>query len=224
MSFFAVAAITAGGAIIGGTLASNAAKKGARMQSDAASYAADLQHDTFLTINEQQAPYREAGYRSLRRLEDLLPQLSSPISRGEIMRQPGYQFAMQQGTDAARRMANVGGGGSNVDRAAQKFAMDYTLSNAMPTALAQRQNIYNTLAGVAGIGQASQGQVSQAGQAMAGNMGQAAIGGASALAAGQIGSANAYGGTIGSIGDAAMMYGLMRDRNSPSGYNGSQGI
>jgi hypothetical protein len=186
-----------------------AAKDAAGMQAESTRYAADIQKQMFDIQNQQQAPYREAGYGALTRIGELLPGLTRPVSREEIMGLPGYQFAMEQGTGAARQMMNVGGGGSNVDRAAQKFAVDYTLGTAMPQVIAQRQNIYNTLAGIAGIGQTAQGQVSNLAQNVAGNIGQAAIGGATALGAGQIGAANAYAGAMGNIGNTAMMYSLL---------------
>ena len=118
----------------------------------------------FDTINDQQSPYREAGYDALTKLSSLLPSLTSNITASEIQNLPGYQFAIDQGVNAARQNVNVGGGGSNVDRAAQKFATDYTTSIAMPQVLAQRQNIYNTLAGIAGIGQNSTNTTAAAGQ------------------------------------------------------------
>jgi hypothetical protein len=186
-----------------------AAKDAASMQAGATGYAADIQKQMFDIQNQQQAPYREAGYGALTRIGELLPGLTKPVSREEIMGLPGYQFAMEQGTGAARQMMNVGGGGSNVDRAAQKFAIDYTLGTAMPQVIAQRQNIYNTLAGIAGIGQTAQGQTTQLAQNVAGHIGQAAIGGATALGAGQIGAANAYAGAMGNIGNTAMMYSLL---------------
>jgi hypothetical protein len=206
------AAIGAGiGGTIGGSMTqAKAAKQAAGMQADAATYAADVQREMFDIINEQQKPYREAGYGALTRIGELLPGLTKPVSREEIMGLPGYQFAMEQGTGAARQMFNVGGGGSNVDRAAQKFAIDYTLGTAMPQVISQRQNIYNTLAGIAGIGQTAQNQITAAGQNFAGNIGQAAIGGATALGAGQIGAANAMMGGISNLGNAGLMYALMR--------------
>jgi hypothetical protein len=140
----------------------------------------------------------------------MLPGLTAPVSREEILGLPGYQFAIEQGIGASRQNMNVGGGGSNVDRAAQKFATDYTLGTAMPQVIAQRQNIYNTLAGVAGIGQTGQSQVNQAGTTAAGNIGQAAIGGATAIGAGQVGSANAYAGAFGNMGNSALMYSLLK--------------
>jgi len=199
----------AGAGLIGAGMQSSAARSAASTQAGATQYAADVQRQMFETLNEQQKPYREAGYGALTRIGELLPGLTKPVSREEIMGLPGYQFAMEQGTGAARQMFNVGGGGSNVDRAAQKFAIDYTLGTAMPQVIAQRQNIYNTLAGIAGIGQTAQGQTGQMGQNFAGNIGQAAIGGASALAAGQIGSANAMASGLGNIGNTALMYSLL---------------
>lgn len=199
----------AGAGLIGAGMQSSAAKSAAAQQAGATQYAADVQRQMFETINQQQAPYREAGYGALTRIGELLPGLTAPVSREEIMGLPGYQFGIEQGTGAARAAMNVGGGGSNVDRAAQKFAIDYTLGTAMPQVIAQRQNIYNTLAGIAGIGQTAQGQTSTMGQAAAGNIGQAAIGGATALGAGQIGAANAMAGGISNIGNTALMYSLL---------------
>ena len=195
---------------VGASGQARAAERAAAGQSEATKYAADIQREMFDIQNQQQAPYREAGYGALTRIGELLPGLTKPVSREEIMGLPGYQFAMEQGTGAARQMMNVGGGGSNVDRAAQKFAIDYTLGTAMPQVIAQRQNIYNTLAGIAGVGQTAQGQTSALAQNVAGNIGQATIGGATAIGAGQVGAANAYANAYGNIGNQAFMYAMMR--------------
>ena len=203
------ALIMGGASLLGAGMQSRASTQAGETQAGAARYAADIQKQMFDIQNEQQRPYREAGYGALTRIGELLPGLTAPISREEILGLPGYQFGIEQGTGAARSIANVGGGGSNVDRAAQKFAIDYTLGTAMPQVLAQRQNIYNTLAGIAGIGQVAQGQTTQFAQGVAGNIGQAAIGGASAIGAGMIGSANALAGGLGGIGNTAMMYSLL---------------
>ena len=200
----------AGAGLIGSGMQAGAAERAGEMQAGAARYAADIQRQMFDIQNQQQAPYRQAGYGALTRIGELLPGLTAPVSREEIMGLPGYQFGIEQGTGAARQMMNVGGGGSNVDRAAQKFAIDYTVGTAMPQVIAQRQNIYNTLAGIAGIGQTAQGQVSNLAQNVAGNIGQAAIGGATALGAGQIGAANAYAGGLSNIGNTALMYSLLK--------------
>jgi hypothetical protein len=199
----------AGAGLLGAGTQARAARSAAQTQAEGARYAADVQRQMFETINEQQQPYREAGYGALSRIGELLPGLTAPVSREEILGLPGYQFGIEQGTGAARAAMNVGGGGSNVDRAAQKFAIDYTLGTAMPQVIAQRQNIYNTLAGIAGIGQTSQGQTGQMAQTFGGNIGQAAIGGASALAGGQVGAANAISGGLSNIGNTALMYSFL---------------
>lgn len=202
-------AVSAGVNYLGARGQAKAAQSAAGMQSDAAMYAAQQQREMFDLINEQQKPYREAGYGALTRIGEMLPGLTAPVSREEILGLPGYQFAMEQGIGATRQNMNVGSPGSNVDRASQKFAMDYTLGTAMPQVIAQRQNIYNTLAGIAGIGQTGQSQVNTAGTTAAGNIGQASIGAASAIGAGQVGAANAYAGAYGNIGNSAMMYSLL---------------
>lgn len=200
----------AGAGLIGSGMQANAAERAGERQAGEARYAANLQKEMFDIQNLQQKPYREAGYGALTRIGELLPGLTKPVTREEILGLPGYQFNIEQGTGAARQMANVGGGGSNVDRAAQKFAIDYTLGTAMPQVISQRQNIYNTLAGIAGIGQTAQGQVSNLAQNTATNIGQAAIGGATAIGAGQIGAANAYAGGLSNIGNSALMYSLLK--------------
>lgn len=208
-----VAAAIGTGAILGyaGTREQvSAAREAGSQQLAATKYAADLQREMFDIINKQQTPYREAGYGALTRIGELLPSMTRPLTREDILGMPGFQTAIEQGTGAARQTMNVGGGGSNVDRAAQKFAIDYTVSQAMPQALQQRQNIYNTLAGIAGVGQTAQGQVSQMGQNVASNIGQAAIGGASAYGAGQIGAANALAQGYSNIGNSALMYALLK--------------
>jgi hypothetical protein len=202
-------AVSAGVNYLGARGQAKAAQSAAGMQSDAAMYAAQQQREMFDLINEQQKPYREAGYGALTRIGEMVPGLTAPVSREEILGLPGYQFAMEQGIGATRQNMNVGSPGSNVDRASQKFAMDYTLGTAMPQVIAQRQNIYNTLAGIAGIGQTGQSQVNTAGTTAAGNIGQASIGAASAIGAGQVGAANAYAGAYGNIGNSAMMYSLL---------------
>jgi len=210
MTWVAVAVVSAGANLIGSGMQASAAERGGERQAEAARYAADLQREMFDIQNLQQKPYREAGYGALSRIGELLPGLTKPLTREDILGMPGFQTAIEQGTGAARQTMNVGGGGSNVDRAAQKFAIDYTVQQAMPQALQQRQNIYNTLAGIAGIGQTAQGQTTTLASNVAGNIGQAAIGGAGALAAGQIGAANAYASGLQGIGNSAMMYALLK--------------
>jgi hypothetical protein len=234
---------------IGGSAALN--YYGASKQASAASNAADLQYRAtadaaaqqramFDIQNAQQAPYREAGYGALSKIGTMLPQLTEipagykPFTAADLQANlaPNYEFMKGQGLGAVRQSMNVGGGGSNVQRAGTKFAEDYA-SNAYQNALDnymkqqtqsfnQQQtglgNVYNRLAGIAGIGQTAVGQTSNLAQSTAANLGQLGIGGASALGAGQIGAANAMAGGYQGLGNAATLASFMQ----PQGYTPSQ--
>jgi hypothetical protein len=212
----------------------SAAQSAAQQQSDAARYAADLQQKQFDLINQQQSPYRSAGYSALNKIGSLgsgtyqmydangnptgtgtgNDYLTHQVTAADLTEMPGYTFGLEQGVGAGQQTANVGGGGSNITRGAQKFATDYATNVGMPQYNAQRQQIYNTLAGIAGIGQTGQSQVNQAGMNTASNIGSAASAAAGYGAAGKVGAANAYSGALSNMGNAGMMYGLM---NKPSG-------
>jgi hypothetical protein len=190
-------------------MGSQAAKSAANTQVQGAREASQQQREMFDILNEQNKPYREAGYGALNRINEMLPSLTKPVTAEDIQNMPGYQFAVQQGTGGAMQGMNVGGGGSNVQRAGQKFAIDYTMGTALPQYMAQRRDIYNTLAGVAGIGQNAQNQSNQIGQNTATNIGQLTTGAANAAAGGTVGAANAWSGASNNIGNAAMMYALL---------------
>ena len=121
---------------------------------------------------------------------------------------PNYEFMRQQGLGAVRQTANVGGGGSNVLKSGITFAENYA-KNAYQDALNnwrnQQGDIYNRLAGIAGIGQAGQNASNTAGTNFANAAGQLGIGSATAYGAGQVGSANAYANIGNNFLQAAML-------------------
>ena len=226
------AAIGAGiGGMVGGSVnQANAARTAAGAQQAAASEATGLQRDIFNTINTQQAPYRGAGYGALNTLQSMLPgqyqqydaqgnPTTMATGSGQLTRMftpqdltanlaPNYEFMSQQGLNAARQTANVGGGGSNVLKSGITFAENYA-KNAYQDALnnwrAQQGDIYNRLAGIAGIGQTGQSQTNAAGTNFANAAGQLGIGSATAYGAGQVGSANAYANIGNNFLQAAML-------------------
>jgi hypothetical protein len=122
---------------------------------------------------------------------------------------PGYQFGLKQGLGSVSQGMNVLSPGSNVDVSRQKFATDYAMSQGLPAYLKQRNDIFNTLASIAGIGQKATDVSSQLGSATGSNLSQLATGGATALAGGQVGAANAMAGGLQNIGNTAALYGLM---------------
>jgi len=234
--------ISAGATILGSVLQSNAAKSAAATQANAANNAAALQQQEFNTINQQQAPYRQSGYSALNQIGSMLggaqPQydqngnyIGDQQGSGYLTQQfgpqdlksnlaPNYQFMLNQGVGAGTQAGNVGGGGSNVQRSNQIFGENYA-SNAYQNAFnnfqGQRQNIYNTLASIAGIGQTGQTATNQAGMNAAGNIGQAGIGAATAAGAGQVGSANALAGGLQGLGNQYQLSQLLNQNYLP-GY------
>ena len=239
-------AVAIGGSALLGYMGSQeqagAATNAANLQYQATNEAAKQQREMFDILNAQQAPYRAAGGGALTKISEMMPQLTQvpegykPFTAADLKTNlaPNYQFMLGQGLGATRQALNVGGGGSNVERGGVKFAQDYA-SNAYQNALDnymrqeaqkfnQQQtglgNVYNRLAGIAGIGQTATGQTANLGQSTAANIGQLGIGGASALGAGQIGAANAMAGGYQGIGNAATLASLLRPQQSimPQGY------
>ena len=113
-------------------------------------------------------PYMQTGQQGLSAISKQLPYFQQQFGPKEFAANldPSYEFMKQQGLGAIRQGMNVGGGGSNIDRAATKFAADYAntgYQNAFNRFASQQQNIYNRLAGIAGIGQAATGAAAQTG-------------------------------------------------------------
>jgi hypothetical protein len=126
-------------------------------------------------INTQRAdalqtfqPYMQVGQQGVGAISQQLPYFQQTFGPEQFKANldPGYEFMKQQGLGAIRQGMNVGGGGSNIDRAATKFAEDYAntgYQNAFNRFTGQQQNIYNRLAGIAGIGQSATGTAAQTG-------------------------------------------------------------
>jgi hypothetical protein len=240
------AAAVAGAAIVGSVIQGNAAQKGAQTQADAANRSSDLQYQMFQTQNEQQAPYREAGYQALKDIGARQDYLTAP---GTTLRPftaadlksnlaPNYEFMKNQGLGAITQNVNVGGGGSNVDLARTKFAEDYASNayqNALSNYVTQQQigfgqgqtnqtNIFNKLAAIAGIGQTSLGATGTQSVAAGENIGNMISNAGSATGAGQIAQGNVYGSALSNVGGAAAYgYGQWANANpySNMGLSGS---
>jgi len=227
-----------GGAAVLGYMGSqnqaDAATQSAQLQANAANQASAQQLAMFNTINAQQAPYRGVGYGALNTISGMLPgqqmqydaqgnpigsmtgtgYLTKPFTSADLIANldPSYQFMREQGLGATGQAMNVGGGGSNVNLAQTKFAEDYAKTGAQQAFnnfSAQQSNIYNRLAGIAGIGQAGQTQANTAGTNAANAMGQLGVGAAGAIGAGQVGAANAYAGGLQGIGSAGTLASLL---------------
>jgi hypothetical protein len=139
---------------------------------------------------------------------------------------PNYAFQLGQGQQANRYAQNAAGGliGGNAIKSLQDYTQDYA-GNAYQQAFnnyqGQRTNIYNTLAGIAGLGQAAN-QTSAALSANTANaMSSLGVGAANASAAGTVGVANAIGGGVNSLGNMNYLSNLINPSTSGNLYSNS---
>ena len=214
-----VAAAVGGSAVlnfISGSNQADAARQAAQLQADAASNAQRIQQEQFNLINEQQRPQRELGYQGVKQISSMLPYFTKQFTPQDLQQglAPNYDFMLKQGQDINAAKANLAGGliGGNALQGLNQFTQDYAgnaYQNAFNNFTNQQSNIYNRLAGIAGIGQAAQNQVNTAAGNLANNLSSLGVGGAAAQGAGLVGAANAYGGAASNIGNNAMLASLM---------------
>lgn len=209
----------AAGNVASSLLGANAAQKAAELQSAAANRGIDLQKYIFDTLNQQQAPYREAGYGALSNIQGQLPYLTSKFTPEDFAAgiDPGYAFRLKQGQMAAQRAGNLKGMTGNVLTGLQDYTQGLAsqeYQKAFDRNIAQKSNIYNTLAGIAGIGQTAQGQTNQAAGNYGTNASNLLTGGAAAQAAGQVGTANAISGGLGNVMNTYTLASLLNQNPS----------
>jgi type II secretory pathway pseudopilin PulG len=226
MSFVTAAIIGGGATLAAGYLGSQAAKSAANTQADAAREAARIQQEQFALTNEQQKPYREAGYTALSDISGMKPYLTKQFTPEDFAAgiDPGYAFRQQQGQEATNRMANTAGGliGGNALQGLQNYSQGLAsqeYGNAFNRFQTGRTNIYNTLASIAGLGQTSLGQTTAAGTTAAGNIGTNIANAGAAQAGGIVGSANALAGGLTGVGQNYMLSQILASKNqTPTGY------
>lgn len=127
---------------------------------------------------------------------------------------PNYDFMLQQGQMANQRAANVGGGAlsGNTLQGLQKYTQDYAgnaYQNAFQNYQTQRNNIYNNLSNMAGIGQTANQQAGTAGQAYGTGITGLNTGLANATAAAMLGQAQAAGGGANAAANATFLAALL---------------
>ena len=258
MSWVTAAIIGGGATLAAGYMGSEAAKSAANTQANAAQNALDFQRQQFDTIQKQTTGGRAAGANALNQLGALgsgtyqmydaegnptgtgtgsgyLTQQYTPEEFAKGI-DPGYQFRLQQGQEATNRMANMGGG--MISGNALKGQEDYTqglasteFTNAFNRFQTGRTNIYNTLAGIAGLGQNAQTTSSTALGNAATNVGNTIQGLGAAQASGTIGSANALAGGLQGAGNSYMLSQILGGNRGggvnyslTSGGGGSSGL
>jgi hypothetical protein len=265
MSFIAVA--IGGGAIIGAVGSGLAA----HTQADAANNAAQLQYQSqqdALNFQKQvwqqqqgnMAPWIKAGQGAIGTLSGLQDQAltgQGPLApwtgqfqaptMEQAQNEPGYKFALEQGTHALTNSAAASGNllTGNTGEALTQFgqqAGEQNYQNVYNRAMQQYQqgynqfeqgqsNIFNRYASLAGLGQTSASQLGNQGQAAAGNIANISLTGgaqigqqmnnaAAAQASGYVGGANAIGGAFGNLAQYAMLKNLYPPGQAPGGNTG----
>lgn len=209
MAFIAAAAIGGGAALLGGYLSSNAAKDAAQMQADAARDAMGIQKQMFDQQRSDNAQFRNAGYNALSQMQD--GEFQKDFTNADFVKDPGYDFRMQEGQKALERSAAARGGlmGGGFGRALSRYGQDYA-SNEYGNAYNRFNNDknlrFNRLSAIANMGQNSVNMVGNAGQNFANQTGNIMASNANAQGAAGIAQANAWGGALSGIGNSAAMY------------------
>jgi hypothetical protein len=226
MTFVTAALIGAGGAVVGGLISGSAAKAGAKTQAAAYRDAAAFEKQMFDVQNEQQKPYREAGYSALSDITEMKPYLTKQFGPEDFQAgiDPSYNFRLEQGNLATTNMGNRSGGaiGGNALRGLVDYGQGLASTeygNVFDRFQKQRGNIYNNLASIAGLGQNSLGQTGQLSSNTSTNVGSSIAGAGTAIGAGQVAAANAYGGGLQGAGNSYMLSQMLNQRNpvTPTG-------
>lgn len=199
-------ALIGGGAMLGSALLGSDAA-GDAADSQAASTAAGIaeQQRQFDLQREDSAPYRQAGARALGQYEQ---QIAQPFSAADALRDPGYQFGLQQGQQALdRKIAAMGGRVSGAAlKAASRYGTDYG-STKYGEAYQRRQDSLNRLAALAGLGQTATANSSAAGQSSANAISGLISSQGDANAAARMAQGSIWGGAGNQIAALAMRYG-----------------
>jgi hypothetical protein len=241
----------AGASLVSGLMGADAAKSAANTQAGAARNALDFQKQQFNTIQQQTTGGRAAGANALNQLGSLGSgtygmydangnQIGSGTGSGYLTKQftpedfnagldPGYAFRKQQGEESTNRMANTAGGliGGNALQGLQNYSQGLAsqeYGNAFNRFQTGRQNIYNTLAGIAGLGQNSTNTSATAGAQAAGQVGNTIQNLGASQAAGTVGAANAITGGIQNAGNQyylSQILGSKKPAVTPAGGSGS---
>ena len=230
----------AGTNLVSGLIGADAAKSAANTQAQSAANALDFQKQQFNTTQQQGAPGRAAGYQALNTLGSLgsgtygmYDAQGNPTGTGtgndylthqfnaadlQAGLAPNYDFSLQQGQMANQRAANVGGGAisgnalQGLDQYTQNYAQG-AYQNAFNNYQGQRTNIYNTLAGIAGLGQNAYNTSANAGTQSANTIGNTIQGLGAAQASGTVGAANAITGGIQNAGNQYYLSQLLAKKN-----------
>lgn len=237
-------AVAAGGALGASSIGAGAAKDAANAQITAANQASQLEQARFNQTTGMVQPYVDAGTNALSQLQKILgigPGAGGPTSpilqmlgiggpggtgAGNIdprtfQGSPGYQYQLQQGTNAVTNATAFNPGG-NALRALQGVGQQTANQNFnqyLGNASGAWNNLIQQITGVAGNGQNAAFKLGAMGQDVASGIGANTIGAGSAGAAGIMGGANATAGGMNSSIQA-----ILTALQNPQAQSGLRGL
>jgi hypothetical protein len=190
-------------------MGSKASKSAAQTQAGAAADATAAQERMFERQVELQEPFRKAGMAGQNRLLELLGlgedkkakdfgrYASAEFTPALFQADPGYAFRVSEGMKALDRTAAARGGliSGSALRGATRYGQEMgsqEYQNAFNRFQTARTNTLNPFASLAGVAQSSANTLTGAAGQLGQNIGSNIIGAGNAMAAGQVGSANAY--------------------------------
>lgn len=207
------------GGLIGGSGAKKAAKtqakaeiEAARINAESADKALALQDKQFNKQIELQTPFRQSGLNANNRIAALLGMpngdgtsnvgaqgygsLNTPFGAQQFQADPGYQFRFDEGQKAIENGAASRGMllSGAAQKALAKYGQDFASNeyqNAYNRYNSDQTNQYNRLAGLAGVGQQANNQLTNASQQYANSGSNILTQQGNALANGVTGAANA---------------------------------
>ena len=227
-------AANAAGSIVNGIQQRNAAQSAAQSLEAGATkaQATATQNQTAANTAQQTAlsnvtaaeqPYQTLGSTSANGLNTLLSNGFTAPTLQQAEQTPGYQFQLQQGTQALDENASANGTlmSGNTGVALEKYGQNLAQNAYQQTynnALNAYQTNASTLTAGANLGETSTGQLSNANLTTAGNTANIDLTSAQAIeqqqnnyaaaqAGGSLGSAAAWSGMISGLQNAASMYG-----------------
>ena len=204
----AAAGIAAAGSAAAGIYGAN---KAAKAQKDAAKQAAKTQQQTLSAQEAMVGPYVEAGKNALAEYQKLAPYQS--FGMAQFQADPGYQFRLSEGMKALERSAAARGllqSGTTL-KGIQRFGQDLASAeyeNAFSRYLTEREARMDPYRYLAGQGQAAAaGQAANVGTTGA-NLAEIAAQRGNIQAQQAMGTANAFGGALNTIGQGVTSYAM----------------
>ena len=191
---------------VGGLINNQAISSAQAQQQAAAAQAQNTLSGIYSGLNQQIAPYQQAGQSGLTGLQNNLGYFQNQFNNQDLNSQlaPNYQFMLGQGQMANQRAANVGGGAlsGNTLQGLNTYTQDYAQNayqNAFNNYQTQRTGIYNTLAGIAGLGTSANQQAVTAGSQYGNQATNLATGIAAANAGATVGQAQNTSNTLSNL-------------------------